>query len=90
MEKRPDVIPGNGPGALFQVTSRNVSRISNLSQSRKAESIRAFHGFLQISGVVIFAAHDSNLLPGNPACSCPGSGDNNGHVKKPFPLLNMH
>lgn len=29
---------------------------------RKAESIRAIHGVLQISGVVIFAAHDSNLL----------------------------
>lgn len=30
---------------------------------RKTESIHAIHGFLQISGVVIFTAHDSNLLP---------------------------
>lgn len=30
---------------------------------RKTESIHAIHGLLQISGVVIFTAHDSNLLP---------------------------
>lgn len=60
MEKQADGISGDGCGASFHVPPLPGFQTSALR--RKTESIRAIHGVLQISGVVIFAAHDSNLL----------------------------
>ncbi len=62
MEKQTGGMSGNGCGASFHVLPP-LPVFKPPPLRRKTESIHAIHGFLQISGVVIFTAHDSNLLP---------------------------
>lgn len=61
MEKQTGGISGNGCGASFHVLPSPCFQTSSPSPENGINP--RIHGFLQISGVVIFTAHDSNLLP---------------------------